>query len=133
MKTITECREKYPFFVGDRVAFLHEELEKCTLRNKGKEIEVTSSNLFFMERVDDSLERMELSLGEVAFISEKYLMISQFRNTNKTISNCPDGNPTIQFLEHVLVMIPHELVEKLIKADRLALVSNTSGKGMKIL
>ena len=111
LHTLTYFREQYPFFVGDKLAFVHAPFEDAGEDDsEWSEWYVIDKRLEFkfkkMENNEDT--HYELSLATVYFINDKVMILSQlFRNDSKnTIST-------------ILVSIRWDHVKQLVEADRL--------------
>lgn len=107
--TLTYFREQFPFFVGDKLAFVHAPFEDAGDYYEWSEWIVDKRLEFKFKRMENNEDTLyELSLATVCFMNDKVMILSQlFRDDSK------------KTFENVLVSIFWDQVKQLVEADRL--------------
>ena len=120
--TLTSFQQDHPLFVGDKVAFMHEQLESSNVGTEYSEWTEADDRLIyhFIKMKNDDEVYKEISLATVAFVTEKSVFLSQLYNgfcVNYSDNRKKDA--AYKSIETVLVRISWNDVKKLMEADRL--------------
>ena len=120
--TLTSFQQDHPLFVGDKVAFMHEQFESSRVGKEDSEWGEADDRLVyhFREMKNDTEAYKEISLATVAFVTEKNVFLSQLYNGfGVNYSGNRKTDAAYKSIEIVFVRISWDDVKKLMEADRL--------------
>ena len=109
-------------FVGDKVAFMHQELERCSFGTEDSEWAESDDRLIYHFRgmKNGTATYNEISLDTVVFVNKNNVFLSQLYNGfGVNYSDNKKKDAAYKSIETVLICISWKDVKELMEADRL--------------